>query len=231
MENPSSHEQRPLAYFDLPQVLPGRFHMPTRMTVLPLGPGRLALVSPIPLDDTRAAEIAKLGEVAYLIAPNLLHHLYLGEATRRYPQAKVLAPRGLRKKRPDLRIDRTFEEALPEELASHLEVVRVGGAAVVDEHVILHRALRTLVVTDLVFNLRRPVGIVAHIVLFLAGCYRKLAQSRAWRVFVKDKAAASASVERILALDFDALVVAHGDIIPTHAHPQLEKALRWMRRR
>src|SRR5688500_11961837 len=79
------------------------FGLPARMTVLPLSPSRLAIISPIPIDDALAQRIAALGEVAFLIAPNLLHHLYLAAASARYPQAQVLAPPGMRAKRPDLR--------------------------------------------------------------------------------------------------------------------------------
>ena len=219
----------PLPVFDRDQVLPGGFHMPTRMTVLPLGPGRIALVSPIPIDDAIAAELASLGEVAFLVAPNLLHHLYLGDAIARYPEATVLAPRGLRTKRPDLRIDRALEDGLPEELAAHVEAVRIDEAPSVDEFVFFHRQRRTLVVTDLVFHVREPVGFVAHVTFFLVGCHGRLGQSRAWRFFVKDRKAAAASVERLLALPFEALVVAHGENVPLEARAGLEKALGWMR--
>ena len=66
-----------LPVFDFPQVLPGRFHVPTRMTALPLQDGGVALVSPIPIDDALAQQVAALGTVRFLIAPNLLHHLHL----------------------------------------------------------------------------------------------------------------------------------------------------------
>jgi hypothetical protein len=224
------NEPSRLPTFDFDQTLPGiGFRLPARMSVLPLASRELALVSPVPIDDAMAREIDALGEVRYLIAPNLLHHLYLGAASQRYPEARVLAPSGLRAKRPDLRIDGSLDEALPAELAVAVDVVPIHGAPALEEHVFFHRATRTLVATELVFNVLHPRGVTAHVVLFAVGCHGRLAQSRAWRFFVKDRPAASRSVEEVLSLPISTLVVAHGEIVRTDAHAKLAEALRWLR--
>src|SRR4051812_27243130 len=75
---------------------------PTRMTVARLADHTLALISPIPIDDALSAELADLGPVSHLVAPNLLHHLHLPQARQRYSAARLLGPRGLSKKKPDL---------------------------------------------------------------------------------------------------------------------------------
>jgi hypothetical protein len=218
-----------LPTLDHAQKLPGLgFQLPTRMTVLPLGAGQLALVSPVPIDDAVAAGLAKLGEVRFLIAPNMLHHMYLGAAIERYPAARVLAPAGLRAKRPDLRIDGTLDGELPAELTAAVEIVHIAGASNPDEFVFFHRATRTLVVTDLVFNIVCPQGLVAHLVLFLAGCHGRLAQSRFWRFAIKDRAAAAHSIARVLALPIETLVMAHGEIVRDRAQQRLADALRWL---
>jgi hypothetical protein len=221
------HEAR-LAVFDHEQVLPLGFQFPARMSVLPLEAGKLALVSPVPIDDARAAAIAALGRVEFLIAPNLLHHLYLEAAIQRYPEARVLAPSRLSAKRPHLRIHAPLEAGVPPELAAAVDVVRIEGAPGLDEFVFFHRATRTLVVTDLVFNITRPRGVLAHLLLFLGGCHGRLASSRALRFTLKDRAAARASAERILALPFETLVMAHGDILGRDARARLEPALAWL---
>lgn len=222
-----------LPVFDYAQVLPLGFRFPARMTVLPLAAGKLALVSPVPIDDARAAAIAELGRVEFLIAPNLLHHLYLDAAVQRYPEARIVAPGRLHEKKPNLRIDTALEAsalhlALPPELAAAVEIIALQGAPALDELVIYHRATRTLVVTELVFNITRPRGWFAHLVLFLVGCHGRLASSHAVRALVKDPAAARTSAERILALPFETLVVAHGDVIEHDARARLEQALRWL---
>jgi hypothetical protein len=219
---------RELPCFDYAQGYPSKFAVPARMTVLPLAERKLALVSPVPIDDAMADEIAKLGEVALLIAPNLLHHMYLAAAAERYPGARVLAPPGLAAKRPGLRIDGTLDRALPSLLSDSVDVLRIEGAPRVDEFVFFHRAARTLVVTELAFNMVHPRGLLPNVVLFLMGVHGRLAQSRAWRVLVRDRAATAASVSRVLALPFETLVVAHGEIVRHDARAGLAHALRWL---
>ena len=217
-----------LPTFDFAQRLPGRFHFPARMTVLPLSLGRLALVSPVPIDDALEAKLRALGEVSFLIAPNLLHHLYLPQALQRFPSARVLAPERLRDKRPDLRIDGTLERDVPDALTESVDITKFDGAPGLDEFVFHHRACRTLVVTDLVFNITEPRGFMAHLFLALGGCHGRLAQSRVLRFMVRERSLASASAERILAFDFSTLVMAHGDIVYDDARARLGNALRWL---
>lgn len=216
--------------FDYDQVLKGGFRMPARMTALPLPNGRIALVSPIPIDDALAKRVEALGEPAALIAPNLLHHLYLRAAHERWPNALVLAPRALAGKRPDLHIDRAIEDGIEDVLGPRLRCLPIAGAPGLDELVFFHEPSATLVVTDLVFNVTSPRGLVAHVVLFLVGAHGRLAQSRAFRFLVKDRAAAARSVRAVLSLGIARVVVAHGDIVERDAGPRLEKALAWMLR-
>lgn len=216
-----------LPVFELAQVLPLGLRFPARMTVLPLGGGQLALVSPVPIDEAAATALARLGEVRFLIAPNLLHHLYLPAASQRYPRARVLAPAALARKRPELRIDGTLDAPLPAELAAAVDVIELAGAPDIGEYAFYHRASRTLVLTDLVFNLVAPEGWLAHLMLFLGGCHRRLAASRFWRLKVKDRAAFGASVQSLLELPFQTLVMAHGEIVREQARKRLASALRW----
>lgn len=135
---------------------------------------------------------------------------------------------GARAARPDLRIDADLEDGLPSELAATVRALKIDGAPTVDEFVFSHQPSRTLVVTDLVFDLTAPRGVVAHVVLWLVGCHGKLAQSRAWRLFVKDRARAARSARELLAWSFDTAIVAHGEVLEVDARPRLERALVWM---
>ena len=47
-----------------------------RMSVMRLGDGRLAVHSPVKLDDGLREGLAKLGQPAHIIAPNRFHHLH-----------------------------------------------------------------------------------------------------------------------------------------------------------
>ncbi len=214
-----------LRTFDHDQTLPGGFHMPTRMTVVPLGGGSIALISPIPLDEATASAVDALGEVALLVAPNALHHLYLAAAKERYPRARVLAPARAQKQHPGLAVGGSLAD-LAGTLAASCDVVPIEGAPSMEEHAIFHRATRTLVVTDLVFNVTHPRGFTANVFLSMVGCNGRLAQSRAWSwFFVKDRKAAATSVARVLELPIERLVPAHGAIVDQNAHAALSEAL------
>ena len=76
----------------------------TRMTLCRLSDGGLAIFSPVPCSEDVKAAVDALGTVRVIVAPNLLHHLYVGEWIAAYPEALSYAPRGLEDKRPELTI-------------------------------------------------------------------------------------------------------------------------------
>jgi hypothetical protein len=212
--------------FEHPQRIGPGVDLPAKMAVLPLAPGELALVSPVPIDAELAARIDVLGRVRFLVAPNLYHHLYLADAVARYPEAALLAPPGLEAKRPELRVSATLDGPLPAAFTDHVEVVRLEGAPSIGEHLLFHRASRTLVVTDLVFHVRTPKGLAARLVLTLMGTRGRLAASRMWSFATKDRDAMRESLARVLALPFTRVIVAHGEDLDVDAKPRLEAALR-----
>src|SRR5699024_7744915 len=73
----------------------------TRSTIVRLPSKGLAIISPIDFDDQIAQEIDALGQVDFIIAPNLFHHLYFNDAAKRWPTAKALLPPSLKEKVPD----------------------------------------------------------------------------------------------------------------------------------
>ncbi len=208
--------------------MPGRVHFPIRMTVIRLRGGGLILHSPIPIDDALAAELAALGPVEHLIAPCKLHHLYLPAAIERYPDAKVHGAPGLAEKRGDIRFDATLGEgAAPWE--SELDSLLIGGVPWINEVVFFHRATKTLIVTDLVFNIHEVRTWMSVLVLrFIARAYRTFAQSRLWRFKTEDRQAVATSARAVLAWDFTRVVMAHGRVIDEDAHARTRQALAWM---
>ena len=77
----------------------GGMELGGRMTVIRLPDGGLWLHSPVKLDAAARSAVEALGPVRFLVAPNTMHHLALGDWAAAYPSAKVLAPAGLRQKR------------------------------------------------------------------------------------------------------------------------------------
>jgi Domain of unknown function (DUF4336) len=203
--------------------MPLGVRFPIRMTVLRATDGGLALVSPIALDAATRSAVDALGDVRLIVAPNLLHHLFAGAAKEHWPRARLVGPAGLAHKRPDLVRDASLGEGT---LLPGITAHAVHGAPSIDEFLVHHAPSRTLVATDLVFNVRRGVGFATWLVFALiSGTFGRLAPSRLWRFAVKDRGAFRASLERALASDFDRLVVAHGEVVEAGAKAAMRAAL------
>lgn len=81
------------------------FEVGTRMTILRLTNGELIVISPIKVDKTTIHQINDIGDVTFIVAPNLYHHLFVSDFKSIYPKAKVWVAPGLEFKRRDLPID------------------------------------------------------------------------------------------------------------------------------
>lgn len=195
------------------QRLPGGARFPLRMTVVRLPDRRLVLHSPVPIDDAAAAAIAALGDVAHVIAPNRYHHLHLEAALRRFPHAAAHLAPGLAAKHPSVAPAGELGDVAPAAWRDHLDQVHLAGAPKVAETVFLHRASRTLIATDLAFHITRPANLRTRMLLrFVGAGGGRLAASRAWKLLVADRAAATAAIARIEAWAPIRYVPAHGAI-------------------
>lgn len=191
--------------------MPGGALFPIASTVIRLPDRSLVVYSPIEFDDAKAAELAALGEVAHLVAPSRFHYLFMRAAAARWPRATVHASPGVAAKCPDLRIDRVLGRDAEPAWRDVLEVEHIGGVPKIDEVVLFHRPSHALVCADLVFHIARPPNLRARIVLaFMGAGGGKLAQSRTWGFLRSDRAAAQASVSRILAWPIERVVPCHG---------------------
>lgn len=97
------------------------------MTVFRLADGSLLLHSPVAMTSARRAAVEALGPVGHLYSPNLYHHLRIGEWAAAFPSARLHAPWGLAKKRPDLRIDRTHGDLPEPAFAGIVDELRIDG--------------------------------------------------------------------------------------------------------
>jgi hypothetical protein len=207
--------------------MPGGVPIPNRTTLIRLTSGALALHSPQAIDDATAKAIDAIGEVRFLIAPNCMHYMFLKAAKARYPNARVLGAPGLGTKLGGLPF-----EPLP--LSGYVEglegvrVQRIEGAPRMAEHAFFHEPSRSLVVTDLVFNIHRSDSFVMRLCLRLGGAYRRTAQSLMWRFLVRDRIAAASSASTLLAWNFERLIMSHGDVVQADARQRAGEALSWM---
>lgn len=206
------------------------FHYPTRMAVVRLPDGSLFLWSPISLADDLRSEVDRLGEVRYLIAPNSLHHLFLGDWQRAYPDARTYAPPGLRQKRKDLQFDSDLGDTPIADWGDEIDLVVVRGNMITAEAVFFHRRSGTVLFTDLIQHFRPRWfkgwrAIVARLDLMVAA---EPSVPRKFRAAFTDRRAARASVSRVLEWPAEKVLMAHGDPIIKDGRDFLRRAFRWL---
>jgi Domain of unknown function (DUF4336) len=209
---------------------PQRFyglHLGTRMTVLRLPGGGLWLHSVIPMEEELARQVEALGPVRHLVVPNLFHHLHVAAALRRWPTARVHAPARLRRKRPDLRIDAELGETPDPAWEGVLTPLHVDGS-IIDETVFVHLPSRTLVCSDLVENFDTSPHLPTRLYLRAGGIHGRVGFSRFIRPVYRNRRAARRSLERLLALDFDRIILAHGRVLDSGGPAAVREAYDWL---
>ncbi len=200
---------------DVLKRFPLGVRLPLRGTIVRLSNGQLWVHSPTPLSSELGAVVDAQGPVRHIVGPSRLHHLSLGPWSTRYPAAQLWATPELAKKRADLTFAGTAAgdvspTAAP--WAAEIEPLAIDGAPGIGESVFFHRASRTLICTDLLFNIRQPATRATAMLLTLMGTKGRLAMSRVWRRYAKDRSALKASIERLLDWEFVRVIPAHGDV-------------------
>lgn len=203
--------------------------MSTRSFVLQLGNQEALVLSPIAFSEGELEEIAAVGPVTHLVAPNLFHHLWLADAQERWPNATVWGPDGLETKSEAITDYRRLSARPEAPWPKDLQCVEVRGMPRFREWALFHAGSRTLFVTDLVFNQPTAHTATTRFFLRMTGVYGKCAVSRLFRGMIRDKEAFAESCRAILALPFERVVMAHGETIELNAKATLTKALaRWV---
>lgn len=128
----------------------------TRATILRLANGDLWVHSPTRLSEDLAAQVAALGPVRHLVAPNWIHYAYVGDWKARFPKARTWAAPGVadraRRHGAFADYDNLLTRTPPPDWAAEIDQMIVRGSSVHREAVFFHRASRTLILTDLIEN-------------------------------------------------------------------------------
>ena len=212
-------------------AVPHRFfglHFGTRMTVIRLPGGGLWLHSVVAVDDLMADEIQAEGPIEHIVMPNLYHHVYVTDAIERWPTARVHAPPAMRHKRADVRIDVDLSETPDPDWDGVLTPVYIDGS-VLAETVFVHRPTRTLVCADLVENFDTSPHLPTRLYLSAAGIRGRVGFSRFLRPVYRDRRATRRSLERLLELDFDRVVLTHGRVLDQGGPAAVREAYRWLK--
>lgn len=230
----------------------GRMSRANPSSTVKLSTGSLAVFSPVSLTPEVRETVQSLGgDVRYIAAPDLQHHLHITAWKNAYPQAQILAPEGLWEKRqkvPEFK-DTPFDHVFRPDGSPHTispefdaefdrEYVYGHGSR---ELVFLHRPSRTVIEADLLFNLpaneqyskteeASTGNFLTRLVLPLLSTQAPAIGQRRfawWILSAGGRTAFTESVRRISQWDFDRLIPCHGDVIETGAKGVFRDVMSW----
>ena len=222
---------------DQPDFNTGVAKIGTRMTVIKLASGGLFLHSPTKLDEETKQALDAIGEVRAVVAPSRAHHLFVGDYIKTWPGAKLYGPPGLvgdiqdfRARigaRRDLKLDAVLSDEPASEWAGEIDQLLFKGATGLNEVVFFHRPSRSVIFTDLVFNVPADFR-DARIFYTLVGGRGRFGPHRLIRLSIRDRKAARESVAKILEWDFDRVIVTHGDVLESGGKPKFAAAFSYL---
>lgn len=206
--------------------------LPIRMTVCRLANGDLLLHSPTPYSAEVASAVEALGRVRHLVAPNIAHWTFLADWQRAYPDAATWAAPGLRDRAQvrasALRINAELGDAAPAEWSDTLDQGVVAGGGF-NEVWFFHRQSRTLVLVDLIENLEPDkLPPIARLVMQVSAATRGTTALHLRLPVRLGGAEAKQAIRRIVALEPDRVIFAHGRPFESDGAAQLKRAFSWL---
>ena len=204
---------------------------PTRMTIVRLPDDGLWVHSPTVNDAALMDAVAALGPVRFLIAPNSIHYWWVPDWKERFLEAEVFAVPGLAEtaKRP-LPEHRVLRDAGPSEWSGAIDQVLVPGS-VVTEADFLHRASRTLILTDMIENFepKRVKSRWLRMAMRLSGPLDPDGKMPIdlRLTFRRHKAEVRRAVRTMLDWRPESIILAHGRCYAENGPAEFRRALRW----
>ncbi|KAJ7484534.1 hypothetical protein FB451DRAFT_1555033 [Mycena latifolia] len=185
-----------------------------RSTAIRLSTGDVWVLASTPLTHDTKAAIDRLGPVKWIMAGDAVHHMFLGQFKKAYPEAKVIGVEALveKKKAEGLELDGAYGADLAgTKYGFEDEIYACYFSGFANKDVAwFHAASKTLVVADLLFNLP---GTEQYSNSTRGGALHKR--------FVwgegKDKAAMTRDAKTVLGWAPERIIMCHGDVIETDA--------------
>lgn len=198
--------------------------MGARMTIVRRGNGELFVYGPFAIMDEDEAAIRDKGEVRDIVAPNTAHFTEIGKFKKRFPDATLWALPELDKKLEDV-AHQNLEEA-PESWKEDFDSELFDGPRGFREWVFCHRASKSLVVTDIGFQLPSPTTTINKIASKMNDVGEHFGPSRFERTLMKlgDMEKEKGHIETILGWEFDRIIPGHGFVTDHDAKKQLHDA-------
>ncbi len=200
----------------------------TRMTIVRLKDGSLFLHSPVRLDKNLKQELDKLGKVRFIVSPNNLHHLFLGDYFSEYPLARIYASPGLPEKRRDLKFQYVLRDTPESEWQDDINQTIFYGSSGFSEVVFCHPASGTLILADLIMYFDGQSAFLTKIATRIFGMYNQPTPPLDVKQSLSQKFQQRLVIERILQWDFDKIILAHGRLIEKDGKKVFKETFSWL---
>ncbi len=198
-------------------VIDGDFShgMGRRMTVIKMANENLLVHNAIKLRPDSLTWLNTLGQVATIMIPNAFHAVDALWFSEQYPEATIYAPKKKQQMLSDAERTHKPLEEFPQ--SADFESIYIEGT-VAQEIALLHKPSRSLILTDMAFNLMHIDGFMTKLFASLFNINGRFGPSRLMKwAFVKDKQRFYHSIRAVFDLDFDRVIVNHGDIFENDA--------------
>lgn len=222
-----------------------------------LSSGALAIFSPVALTGVAQAKVAEMGgNVGYIVAPDIEHHIFVSDWAKQYPSAKIVGPEGLAEKRekqqddPKIgkeKLDVVFTKENKRQVSVGADFDADFAYEYVDGHtnlelVFLYKPERVLIEADLMFNLpateqyskapeedRKAAGIADSLFQGMQSTDGDAKWMRRfnWYLAARDRASLNDSIKLIDSWDFVTIIPCHGDVLEGDGKEVFRKVFKW----
>lgn len=212
----------------------GGLLLPVRMTVVKLSAGGLLLYSPIRYTPDLHGDIAGMGPIRHIVAPNVGHWMFVRDWQLACPDAKTWAVPELRYRAQvraaGLRIDDDLGPVSPADWRDDIDQVLVRSSFFT-EVAMLHRPSRTLTVADLVLNVEgQGMPPLSRIMAKALGILAPDGRAPLYlRLLLRlNRAAVADAAARLVAMEPRRVIVSHGRPLERDATAELQHSLSWL---
>jgi hypothetical protein len=168
----------------------------------------LYIISPAKFDEVTFNKIKSFSKDIIIIAPNNFHNIGLSFMKEKFPDAKFYGPKRSAKQSG---MDLLNTRYLPED--SQFTAVFLEGNQTLSESVFIHTPSKSLIVTDIVFNMHHKMNLISTLVFKAYGTYKRLGQSFVLKLTADDKPLFRKQLRELTKLDFEKVLLNHGNHI------------------
>ncbi|KAJ3732564.1 hypothetical protein DFJ43DRAFT_1073185 [Lentinula guzmanii] len=204
----------------------GIFPVGGRSTAVKMRNGNLWVLASTPLDSETKVKLDELGPVKYIIGADAVHHLFLSDFKKAYPEAKVVAPKAAIERVADkgLKFDGAWgsdPEGTQYGFEEDIQHCYFSGFANKDV-AFFHPASKSMIQADLLFNLppteqyskSKSSGRLPFVGNFgpFSWFHSKFASAMG-----EDNEQMKRHVKIVASWDFERMIPCHGDVIEDRA--------------